>query len=84
MDLAYDPLLDTVDELGCGDLSCAAVDKPGVGQSVDPGLLALPNPRSSRRLPRQIVSTYRPADIVGHVCSLQMGNPFTEFTSWMT
>lgn len=32
MYLADDPLLDTVDEFGRGDLSCAAIDKPSVGQ----------------------------------------------------
>lgn len=32
MNLADDPLLDAVDEFGSGDLSCAAVHEPGVGQ----------------------------------------------------
>jgi len=32
MDLADDPLLNAVDEFGSGDLGCAAVHEPGVGQ----------------------------------------------------
>ena len=32
VDLADNPLLHPVDELGSGDLSCATINKPGVGQ----------------------------------------------------
>lgn len=63
MDLAYDPLLDAVNELGGRDFGSAAVNQPGVGEPW--GLLA-------QFVIYPAVYTYRPADIVGQVVSLQM------------
>lgn len=72
MNLADNPLLDTVNELRGGNFGSAAINKPGVGQPLES--LAL-----FRIYPA--ISTYRPADIVGQVFSLQIGRPVTLFTS---
>lgn len=72
MNLADDPLFNTVDEFGRGDFGSPAVDEPGVSQPA--GTLA-------RFLIYPAISTYRPADIVGQVFSLQMGRPVTLLTS---
>lgn len=81
MDLADDPLLDSVDELRGGNLGGAAVHEPSVGQAIET-IAVSPQLRLISMYPAK--STYRPADIVGHVFSLQIGRPVTPFVSWMT
>lgn len=67
VNLAHYPFFDPVDELRRGDFCCPAIDKPGIGQST---VFFLSMGCFQRRVEH---STYRPADIVGHVLSLQIG-----------
>lgn len=78
VDLADDPLLDAVDELRGGNFGCTAVHQPGVGQPIEV-IFVSPQPQIIPVYPAR--PTYRPADIVGHVLSLQIGRPVTLFVS---
>lgn len=72
MDLAHDPLLHAVDELGRGDFGGPPVDQPGVGEAI----------RLSEYVRAEHgTATYRPADMVGQVVSLQIGRPVTPLVS---
>lgn len=73
MDLADNPFLNTVDEFGSRNLGSTTIHEPSVGQARDSLAHSAASPCA--------VPTYRPADIVGHVVSLQMGRPVAPFTS---
>ncbi len=72
MDLADEPPLNPNNVMRRRDLSRASILKPGVGQA-----------RQESAVSQKVVnrSAYRPADIVGHCCSLQMGSPTLRSTS---
>lgn len=83
MDLADDPLLNTVDEFRSRDLRSTSVDQPGISQTMKTNQSAF-GKNHSICSHRDLSKAYRPADIVGHVASLQIGSPLTAFTSWIT
>lgn len=82
MNLADDPLLDTVNELGSRDLCGTTVHKPRVSQTRGRRVPLVGN--SNFRFHIHCIVTYRPADMVGQVASLQIGRPVTPLTSWIT
>lgn len=80
MDFAHDPFFNPVDEFGRRYPSSSAIDQPGVGQAnKETGPSQYQS--SSSRLRGKTNSAYRPADIVGHVLSLQIGKPVSPFIS---
>lgn len=73
VDLADDPLLHAVDKLRRRDLGSPSVYEPSIRKAM--GLL------ESIYCGIYEVATYRPADMVGHDVSLQIGRPVTPLVS---